>query len=89
MDFWDKYKFALDGTHFNYKNKYNEPISVKDMDNEDVKSFKTVLSKIAKELDMVIEPYYADEYDYWLAGMYIDDEYKIRELMMDEGLLYE
>ena len=89
MDFWDKYKFALDGSHFNYKGRYDEKISVHDMDGNDVKNFKLVLTEISKELDIVIEPYYDYEYEYWLAGMYIDESTKVSDLMNEKGLVYE
>jgi hypothetical protein len=89
MDFWDKYKFALDGTHFNFNGKYEEDIEVHKMDDEDVKTFKMTLKSIGEELNMLIEPYYDDEYEYWLAGMHIDDSVKIAELMSKKGLTYE
>jgi len=89
MNFWDKYKFALDGSHFNYKGRYNEKIPVHEMDNDDIKNFKAVLTEISEELDMVIEPYYDEDYDYWLAGMYIDESTKVADLMTQKGLLYE
>jgi len=89
MKNYDDYKFLLDGTNFNYNNKYNENISVNDMSDEDIKIFKSVLSEIAEELNMVIDPLYSDEYEYWYAGMYIDNDYKINELLRKKGMIYE
>jgi small-conductance mechanosensitive channel len=89
MDFGDKYKFALDGSHFNFNGKYDDNIEVNRMDKEDVKTFKKILEEISEELNVVLEPYYDEEYKYWLAGMYIDESEKVTELMNKKGLTYE
>lgn len=89
MDIWEDFKFIEDGTNFNYNNKYDSPISVHDMDVEDVKLFKKVYQEIAKELDMILEPYFVKEYNYWIVGMYIDKSYEIEKLKKQKGLIYE
>jgi len=82
-----EYKYLIDGTHFNFKDKYKEPIKVENMDTEDVENFIDAIRKISKELNIEINPIYQEDYKYWTAGM--NEDVDVYDLFERDGLFYE
>jgi hypothetical protein len=85
----DDYKFILDGSVFNYKDYYKNNIPVEEMNTKDIKIFKKVLTEIANELNIVIDPLYSRKYEYWYAGLFTDKLSEVVQLMNKKGLTYE
>ena len=94
----------LDGTHFNYKNKYSEDIAVYEMSEEDVNIFKKVISEINDEYDenTSMMAVYSSEYHYFYVQYSTSNiehdiyepeganfENEVRTKMKKKGIIYE
>jgi len=92
-------EIVLDGTHYNYMDKYEEPIIIRNITEDDIKDFKGVIRKLNESFNAFFSVYYDQEYEYHYVVYSSDDpkcdpyndEFvsKIRNIIEQEKLFFE